>query len=90
MRKPPWVQIPPGQPITNSFSKKDNKMTNHDTYIHGLSLIVGHAYKALYNELGKDNEQVQNLFEAYKSVRRALPKKDGKRYGSKEAYKATR
>ena len=65
-------------------------MTNHDTYIHGLSLIIGHAYKALYAELGKDNEQVQNLFEAYKSIRRALPKKGGKRYGSQEAYKVTR
>lgn len=65
------------------------KNQNNDLYLHGLSLIVGHAYKAMYKSLGKDNDSVKNLLEAYRSLRRALPKTDGKRYGSKEAHAAT-
>lgn len=59
-----------------------------DNHLHDISLEIAKAYKEYY---AKGEMQIANeLLTAYRNIRRHINKgADGKRYGSKEAYKAT-
>jgi len=67
-----------------SFNKTQAK-------IHGLSIQVGELFADLYNSGSASSEESLNALEAYKSLRRALPKDavTERHVGSRAAHKAT-
>ena len=60
-----------------------------DNHLHDISLEIAKAYKEYY---AKGDMQIANeLLTAYRNIRRHISKgEDGKRYGSRIAYDATR
>lgn len=60
-----------------------------DNHLHRISLDIAIAYKEYY---AKGDMQIANeLLTAYRNIRRHINKgEDGKRYGSRIAYDATR
>ena len=60
-----------------------------DNHLHDISLEIAKAYKEYY---AKGELQIANeLLTAYRNIRRHINKgEDGKRYGSRIAYDATR
>ena len=65
-----------------------NEQTVNET-LHGMSLVIAHIWRESYANRGKiSDDQRDDLLEAYINVRRAITTgKDGKRFGSKAAYK---
>lgn len=55
---------------------------------HYLSITIADAFACAYRDYGATDCVTLSLLEAYKESRRKLPKKSGKRYGSREAYEA--
>jgi len=68
-----------------------NEQTVNET-LHGMSLVIAHIWHEGYVNRGNvSQEQWDAVMEAYVHIRRAITKdKNGKRFGSKAAYKAMR
>ena len=70
-------------------------MTNFETNtlhskIQGLSIQAGEVFADLYASADASNEDVDNALEAYKSLRRLLPRTSyGRHIGHKAAHKST-
>ena len=66
-----------------------NEQTVNET-LHGMSLVIAHIWREGYANRGNlSNGQWDAIMEAYIHVRRAITKdENGKRFGSKAAYKA--
>jgi len=58
--------------------------------LHGMSLVIANIWRESYANRGKiSDDQWDAVMEAYIHVRRAITKdENGKRFGSKAAYKA--
>ena len=60
--------------------------------IQGLSVQVGELFAKLYSDTSASSEDVDNALEAYKSLRRLLPREFhgfGRHVGARAAHKAT-
>ncbi len=59
--------------------------------IQGLSVQVGELFAKLYSDTSTSAEDVDNALEAYKSLRRMLPREfgHGRHVGAQAAHKAT-
>ena len=63
--------------------------------IQGLSVQVGELFANLYRKHGEDSQLSLNALEAYKNLRRLLPREDagwdnsGRHIGATAAHKAT-
>ncbi len=62
--------------------------------IQGLSVQVGELFSNLYHKHGEDSNESLNALEAYKSLRRLLPREthwdnSGRHIGATAAHKAT-
>ena len=62
--------------------------------IQGLSVQVGELFANLYQKHGEDSTETQNALEAYKSLRRLLPRQlnlygQNRHIGSVAAHNAT-
>jgi len=59
--------------------------------IQGLSVQVGELFAKLYSDTSTSAEDVDNALEAYKSLRRMLPREFGygRHVGAQAAHKAT-
>jgi hypothetical protein len=68
-----------------------NEQTVNET-LHGMSLVIAHIWHEGYVNRGNvSSDQWDAVMEAYVHIRRAITKdKNGKRFGSKAAYKAMR
>ena len=66
-----------------------NEQTINET-LHGMSLELAYIWRESYANRGKiSDDQHDDILEAYINVRRAITTgEDGKRFGSKAAYKA--
>ena len=64
-----------------------------DAEIHGLSIQAGQLFKKVYHDPQSPSWVVDNALEAYKSLRRALPREgdwdDSRHIGATAAHKAT-
>jgi len=73
------------------MTENDFSFNAVDAKIHGLSVQVGELFADLYAKSGTDSTRSAECLEAYRSLRRLLPKQsDGVRHvGARAAYKAT-
>ena len=82
-----------------SFAKESTMGTQNEfsfnptqAKIQGLSVQVGELFAKLYSDTSTSAEDVDNALEAYKSLRRMLPREFGhfgRHVGAQAAHKAT-
>ena len=86
--------------LTSFPLQKDNTMSNDFAFnktqakIHGLSIQVGELFADLYKDGSANADAADHALEAYKSLRRSLPReyewdRDSRHVGATAAHKAT-